>query len=217
MNTLPLLPDLLASEDLARYLQELQEAWQTEQSHRRQFYADLSPEDKAEFIMGEAVYHSPALSRYNRVLRRLVGLAERFTAQYEVGEVFFEKCMVELTRNSYEPDFLFYTSAVAEQITPDTLIFPVPQMIAEILSPSTAKNDTGIKKRDYERHGVNEYWIIDPEAEWIECYVLMGGSYEYQGRFTDGVVISEVMGGMKLPVRALFDDSVAKELLRNGF
>jgi Uma2 family endonuclease len=217
MDTLPLLPDLLASEELAFYLQKLQEAWQAEQSRRRQFYTDLSPEDKAEFIMGEVVYHSPALSRHNRVLRRLVSLAERFTAQYEVGEIFFEKCMLELTRNSYEPDFMFYTTAVAEQIMPDTLIFPVPQMIAEILSPSTAKNDTGIKKRDYERHNVTEYWIIDPEAEWIECYKLKDGSYDYQGRFTDGVVVSEVMGGMKLPVRALFDDALTKELLRNGF
>ena len=55
----------------------------------------------------------------------------------------------------------------------------VPDFIIEILSPSTAKKDKGLKKRLYERAGVQEYWIVDPIHHTIEVYVLhQNGKYQ---------------------------------------
>ena len=57
-------------------------------------------------------------------------------------------------------------------------IHGVPDMIVEVLSRSTMKNDIGKKKDIYERNGVKEYWIINPWAKSIEVYHLIDGRYE---------------------------------------
>jgi len=46
-----------------------------------------------------------------------------------------------------------------------------------VLSPSTEKRDRGIKFRDYELHGVGEYWIVDTVAESVKLYLLAGETY----------------------------------------
>ena len=57
-------------------------------------------------------------------------------------------------------------------------IHGVPDMVVEVLSRSTMKNDIGKKKEIYERNGVKEYWIINPWAKSIEVYHLIDGKYD---------------------------------------
>jgi len=52
-----------------------------------------------------------------------------------------------------------------------------PDLVVEILSPSTAKLDRGAKLQAYERAGVREYWIVDPDARVVEQYELVGGTF----------------------------------------
>lgn len=56
-------------------------------------------------------------------------------------------------------------------------IHGVPDLIVEVLSPGTAKNDKGYKKDMYENCGVKEYWIVDMELHAIESYLLSGEKY----------------------------------------
>ena len=56
-----------------------------------------------------------------------------------------------------------------------------PDLVVEVLSPSTAKNDRGYKKELYEKSGVKTYWIVDPEARSIEVYQLTGERYRLDG------------------------------------
>jgi len=60
-------------------------------------------------------------------------------------------------------------------------IHGAPDLIAEILSPGTAKRDKGYKKLLYERCGVKEYWIVDPYNHFIEVYLLTDGKYVQTG------------------------------------
>ena len=62
------------------------------------------------------------------------------------------------------------------KITP-TKIKVAPQLVIEILSPSTACNDRTIKKDLYERSGVSEYWIVDPFEQKVDQWILLGGRY----------------------------------------
>ncbi|MCL2055330.1 MAG: Uma2 family endonuclease [Oscillospiraceae bacterium] len=57
-------------------------------------------------------------------------------------------------------------------------IYGAPDLIVEILSPSTAKNDKGYKKNLYEKCGVREYWIVDTANKSVEVYLLKDGRYE---------------------------------------
>ncbi len=59
-------------------------------------------------------------------------------------------------------------------------IHGVPDLIVEVLSPSTTKRDKGYKKDLYERCGVREYWLVDTVIRSVELYVLRGGRYELE-------------------------------------
>ena len=56
-----------------------------------------------------------------------------------------------------------------------------PDLVVEVLSPRTAKNDRGYKKDLYESSGVKEYWIVDPTLRSIEAYLLSDGKYTLDG------------------------------------
>lgn len=78
-------------------------------------------------------------------------------------------------------------------IRPDG-VHGVPDLVVEVLSPSTAKNDRGYKKDLYEKSGVKEYWIVDPNMRSIESYLLLDGSYSmdgFYGIFPDAFGITE--------------------------
>ncbi|GLC89056.1 Uma2 family endonuclease [Lysinibacillus piscis] len=63
-------------------------------------------------------------------------------------------------------------------------IYGAPDLMVEVLSPSTARKDRGDKKELYEKHGVKEYWIIDPVAKSIEVYLLKEGKYNLDNVYT---------------------------------
>jgi len=74
-------------------------------------------------------------------------------------------------------------------------VFPsfVPDLVVEVLSPSTASEDRGSKRAEYEDVGVREYYLLDPQAKSVEAFVLEGGGYvllrsDDQGRFPSVVV-----------------------------
>lgn len=56
-------------------------------------------------------------------------------------------------------------------------IHGAPDLVVEVLSPGTAKNDRGYKKNLYETAGVKEYWIVDPISHSIEVYILANGKF----------------------------------------
>lgn len=60
-------------------------------------------------------------------------------------------------------------------------IHGTPDLIVEVLSPSTSKNDRGYKRDLYEKSGVKEYWIVDTKLRSIESYLLTNGKYKLGG------------------------------------
>lgn len=124
--------------------------------------------------------------------------------------------MVSLTRNDYEPDICFFGQAKAAAFCPDQMHFPAPDFVVEVVLASTAAVDRGIKLLDYALHGVGEYWIVDPEAESPEQYLLEEGveAYRLALQATTGEVRSRVVSGFVIPVRALFDDAVHRRALQ---
>ena len=188
-------------------VQELQSRLQEEQIRRERFYKEMSEEQKVEFINGEVIVQSPAKKRHTTVGRNLLTLLNTYVSKHCGGYVGYEKVLVTLTRNDYEPDIVYFGPDKAQSLTPDQMKFPAPDFIVEVLSPSTEDNDRGIKFLDYAAHGVAEYWIIDPQAEMIEQYVLEDKSYQLQVKADSGVIRSIVIEHFILPLRAVFDEA----------
>lgn len=198
----------LISAEVARVLDQ-------EKAARQAFHEKIQPGDRWEFINGETVVHSPVQARHARVVSRLSALMARQVAPLG-GEVFTESPLVSFSRNDYQPDLIYYGAEKAAGIDGKTLRFPVPELVVEVLSPSTERNDRGIKFRDYAAHGVPEYWIIDPDAECAEQYALRDGAYELRLKLDDGLLRCEGCPAIAIPVRALFDAAVFAAAITSG-
>src|SRR5690606_17212736 len=128
-----LLEPLLKRPDLPQLVAALNNQLEYEKLARDQFLRELNPDTKAEFIGGEVILHSPAKAEHIRVTGRLHTMLNMHVLRHNLGEVFFEKALVRLSRNDYEPDVLFYEAEKAVCIAPDQLLFPPPDFIAEVL------------------------------------------------------------------------------------
>ena len=193
---------------LKSYLEE-------EKVKREQFYNDISEDQKAEFINGEMIIHSPVKFRHAKTSDFLFSLLHIFVGKHSFGYVGHEKLMIRLTRNDYEPDICFFVKEKSDLFKPDQMLFPAPDFVVEVLSKSTEKTDRTIKFEDYALHGVKEYWIIDPEKEIIEQYLLDGEKYFLQQKSGSGSIKSVVIEGFEIPVRAVFDKSENGKVLNN--
>ena len=144
-------------------------------------------------------------------------LLSAFVDTRELGIVRVEKALVELTRNSYEPDICYFGPAKAATIKPELLYYPAPDLVVEVLSKSTQKNDREVKFEDYAAHGIGEYWIIDPTRQTVELFSLDADTEAYAlvGLFRIGdVANSQTLVGFSIPVKAIFDTQANMVALR---
>ena len=204
---------LLASPALPAYVDRLRRVLDDEADRRAAFRDELGGE-KAEFINGEIVMHSPTKARHTRTVARLLKLLDTYVQVHGLGWVGAEKSLVEMTRNDYEPDVCVFRPEKAALIEPSTLLFPAPDLAVEVLSPSTERRDRGVKFEDYAAHGVDEYWIVDADAEAVEQYLLDGDAYALAMKSATGELASRAVEGFAVPVRAAFDDAANLSALR---
>ena len=208
-----LLEQLLRSPRLPVVAEELG-AWVAAEAARRQQFIDTVLEsEKAEFINGEKVVHSPAKFKHTTAVGNLYRLLSTYVLTHNLGWVGAEKVLVSLSRNDYEPDICFFNAEAAAGFELDQMRFPAPDLVVEVLSTSTAANDRGIKFEDYAAHGVSEYWIIDPDSETVEQYILSNTAYNLAIKAQTGEVRSTAITNFVIPVRSLFDDGVNRSTL----
>jgi Uma2 family endonuclease len=197
--------EIMRAPNLRELIDELEKSWHDEQKRRHEFWAAIDENVKAEFIMGEIVYHSPIYGRHwmasSNISRRLLP----FVYDNKLGKVAYEKVMIRLTRNDYEPDICFWYEERTLDFGQKQSAFPAPDFIVEILSDSTKDRDYGIKKTDYALHDVQEYWVVDADNQTVEQYLLKNKTYELTQKLKDGILVSEVITGFQMPVREIFE------------
>ncbi|MBT1704796.1 Uma2 family endonuclease [Fulvivirgaceae bacterium PWU20] len=84
--------------------------------------------------------------------------------------------------NAVQPDIIFVFSENIS-IIKDDAIHGIPDLLIEILSPGNSLHDTVKKKELYQKFGVKEYWVIDPETTESTGYTLKNGIYIECGRY----------------------------------
>lgn len=209
-----ILEKLIESPRLSLYQREITHLLEAEQARRERFIDELRDDEKAEFINGGVVVHSPVKLQHNLVSKRLFKLLDTYVEINGLGMAGFEKLLISLTRNDYEPDVCFFGREKADTFGLRQMRFPAPDFIAEVLSESTEGRDRGVKFDDYAAHGVQEYWIIDPDEEIVEQYFLDGDTYRLAFKVASGTLRSRVVDGFEIPVRAIFDVDANLSVLR---
>lgn len=206
--------ELMQSPDAPIIASELQQRLRKEQEKRQAFYDSLSAEEnKVEFINGEIVIQSPVKRQHGLISGNIYSMVKTFVIKNGLGEVFFEKAMIRLTRNDYEPDICYFDSAQVAEFNEETSLFPAPRLVVEVLSPKTEVRDRGVKFQDYAYHAIPEYWIVDPRQQTLEQYLLPEGATTYQlhKKSDNGDVDVQVLPGLRLPIPAFFDERKAQD------
>ena len=146
--------------------------------------------DLSQIINGEEIMSPSPKTPHQKSSRKLQRLLEDYADEHDLGEVWDAPMDVifEENYNRLQPD-LIYISKKNEDIVQDW-IRGVPDMVVEIVSKSTVKMDTVIKKEIYERYGVPEYWLLKPEKRNLEIFTLANGRYELHALLGENDVVS---------------------------
>jgi Uma2 family endonuclease len=108
-----------------------------------------------------------------------------------------------------EPDLLYFSHARAAEVLTPLHARGAPELVIEIASKGTRKRDETIKRRLYERAGVSEYWVVDPEIDTIRVYRRTDGSYGRAielSREASDTLTSPLSAGLDLPLERVFGD-----------
>ena len=200
-----IIDQIVQSPRMPQYVRRLVDILEAERAKRQEFYEWLPDDKKAEFINGSVIVHSPVRIEHNGASLNLAILLKTYVTKHQLGYVGHEKLLVCLTRNDYEPDVCFWGNAKSSGFKDGQMQFPAPDLAIEVLSPTTTDYDRTIKFEDYAAHGVDEYWIVEPQQKTIEQYLLTAGVFQLALKKNDGALRSRAISGLEIPVAAAFD------------
>ena len=167
-------------------------------------YMRLPEGTPIQLIAGEFIMSPAALTVHQRISIRLSARLYDFVSSHGLGEVFSAPTDVHVSyKDVYQPDIFFIATDRLSCIEEDG-VYGAPDFVIEILSPSTAAYDRGPKKEGYEKFGVKEYWIIDPQKKSVECFI--NSEHGFQPGFSgmSGEVSSNVLSGFRLDLQSIF-------------
>ncbi len=185
---------------------QLQTFVDDEKRKRQEFYNTISENDKAEFINGKVIFHSPVKLMHNIAVSLLFNLLSNYVRKYSLGFVGIEKIMIALQRNDYEPDICYFRAEKANEFEQHKMLFPAPDFVVEVLSDGTKRIDRGIKFKDYAFNGIPEYWIIAPDKKIVEQYLLRNGEYLLLHKASEGKIKCRQVEGFEIEIEAIFDE-----------
>jgi Uma2 family endonuclease len=180
-------------------------------AHRSWTYDDLLalPDDglRHEIIDGEHYVSPSPTPKHQRVLLELTLALGNFVKRHECGELFFAPCDVVFSlRDVVEPDLLFIVRERLALIT-ERNIAGAPDLLVEVLSPSTRKVDEGVKLRLYDRMGVREYWVVDPVGRTVRVLRRAGEALQPAAELAaeaGDLLTTPLLPGLEAPLREIF-------------
>lgn len=151
-----------------------------------------------EFLPMPSMYHQDLVAFVFEQLKVVV-------MRQNLGRVYFAPLRIRTGQGIYrEPDVIFlkHERIHDRRIPPDGA-----DLVVEVVSPGeeARARDLEVKREEYARAGISEYWIIDPETQTVSVLALEGESYRLHGEFPKGQTAeSLLLSGFHLDVTALF-------------
>lgn len=170
------------------------------------------PEDgqRHELIDGEHVVTPSPNAKHQTIVINLAVLLGSHLRQHGGGRLFTAPFDVVFSDvDVVEPDLLFVSKAREHDVLTAAHVRGAPDLVVEIGSPSTRRRDETTKRRLYERFGVVDYWVVDPELDEIKVYRQVDGRYARAAELSlerGDVLTSPVFPGLGLALADVFDD-----------
>ncbi len=171
-----------------------------------QDYLEL-PEDNDQYqvINGDLVMTPAPYTIHQRVSINIVDKLIQFLKSNPIGRILYAPVDVVLSEtNVFQPDILFVANENSKIIT-EKNITGAPDLVIEILSPSTGYYDLTEKKDVYAEFGVKEYWIVDLKKQSIEFYTNETKKFKSEQRLeTSGILKSRVLDSFEISLQKMF-------------
>jgi Uma2 family endonuclease len=160
-----------------------------------EFLDFLEPGTRADLIGGQVLMHSPVNFRHATLVNFLDRVLALYVEQANLGGVLHREAVaVRLSaRETFMPDLSYFTAAQTARLGTTHAAF-APTFVVEVLSPSSIKRDCGPKFAAYEQHGVQEYWVLDPEGLEHHFYRRAGDLLEEFATGADKIASSSIPG-----------------------
>jgi Uma2 family endonuclease len=165
------------------------------------------PEGAPYQLIGGELIMSPSPSFFHqRIQYRLAAALSDFVERNKLGiivgaplDVFFSD------EDVYQPDLIFIREDHARNLQKDKLRV-IPDLVIEVLSPSTAYHDFTSKKEMYCVRGVEEYWIVDPKMETVEILIKRGDIYQTEQLLHKTEILESAMfPGFRMKIEHIFE------------
>jgi len=171
-------------------------------------YADYEklPEGSPYQLIGGELVMTPAPTPYHQIITGNIFFElMKFVKAQGAGTVLNSPIDVYLAETEgFQPDVIFIAQERLS-IIGQKKIEAAPDLVVEVLSPSTAYYDLRHKMRLYESSGVREYWIVDPEEKSIEVYENAGGEFKLFNKAREkGVAASKLLPGFEVGLDVVF-------------
>jgi Uma2 family endonuclease len=166
----------------------------------------LLPEDRRYEVIDGEVFVTPSPSLFHQaVSERLEQVVREFLDRTGRGVMFHAPCDVVLTPHDIlQPDILVVLSE-RRSILMEKFVAGAPDLVVEVLSPSTASRDREAKAKRYALSGVREMWIVDPAARTIEFLVNSAEGLRPEAVYSEAdTVRSTVLSGLEFPAAPVF-------------
>ena len=170
----------------------------------------LFPDDgkRHELIDGEHYVTPSPNIRHQRISGNLHLMIGTWLEEHPIGQLFYAPLDVVLSNvDVVEPDLLYMSNERAAQVMTSLHVKGVPELVIEIGSPGTRKRDETIKRRLYERFGVTEYWVVDPDLDLIRIYRRTGEHFDRAvelSRERGDVLATPLLQGLELTLQRIF-------------
>lgn len=164
-----------------------------------------------EIIDGEHYVTPSPNTKHQAVVGNLQLSIGTYLKQQPVGYVFtapFDVVFSDL--DVVEPDLLYISTERLDVLT-KAHVRGAPDLVVEILSPGTRRTDEVTKRKLYERFGVQEYWVVDPELDVIKIYRRAKGAFDKAAKLSaeDGdTLTTPLLPGWSAPLRDVFASPV---------
>jgi Uma2 family endonuclease len=170
-------------------------------------YLAINANRIVEFSEGTIEVLDMPTTAHQMIVAFLYGALLSFVSPGQLGRVLFAPLRVKLWERKFrEPDVVFMLRENARRIGNE--YWDGADLVMEVVSDDDRRRDLEIKRKEYAKAGIREYWIADPQLERVTVLVLEGNSYKANGEFARGqTATSRILSGFTLDVNAVFDSA----------
>ena len=174
-------------------------------------YMKLDDGNRYELIEGELILVPRPKSRHKKIAGEFFAEIKYYLKHNAIGEVLYELDVFLGDKvKVVAPDVIFIAKDRLDIIEELNIQGP-PDLVIEVLSPSTARYDRKIKRQLYFTHGVKEHWLVDPDQQSVEVLVAGEKEWRWVGVFDqEDVLTTALLPGLEIKLADVFRDSFSR-------